>query len=200
MIEINLIAQKKSSRMPVVLGMDLNLFNVKAFAAALVLGYGVKIILGMTWESDYNSLIKKTESVKKEIEDFEEKTKGTKDLQKVLKAYGKQMEKLKKREGIVEEVLKRRNNPRALLERLARNTPSDLWFTSLTIGSDNMLEIKGRSLSYKSIGDFSVMVGESRFMSGRKLELKSSETVEEKEGETSRRLEAFTLAGKVDSF
>lgn len=200
MIEVNLIAKKKTSRLPTLMGVDLNLINLKALGIAFVAGYAIKIFLEYSWENDYKTTVAAAEAVKQEIKEFDEKTKDTKDLKKVLDTYTKQMVKLKEREKVVEEVLKKRSNPRALFERLARNTPSDLWFTTLTILPDAMLEIKGRSLSYKSIGDFSVMVKDSRFFGGRKLELKASETVEEKEGESSRRVESFTLTGKVDSF
>lgn len=200
MIEINLIAKKKTSRLPVIMGIDLNLVNLKALVMAFVVGYACKIYLEASWDSEHKSTIDQTEALRTEIKEFDEKTKDSKDLKKVLEAYTKQMVKLKEREKVVDEVLKKRSNPRSLFERLARNTPSDLWFTSLIIFPDAMLEIKGRSLSYKSIGDFSVMVKDSRFLGGRKLELKASETIEEKEGETSRRIEAFTLVGKVESF
>ena len=199
MIEINLIAKKKVSRLPVILGIDLNVINFKALGLALVLGYLGKTYLESSWNSEIKAKEDATLNITNEIKEFDEKTKDSKELKKVLDAYTKQMAKLKEREKVVEEVLKRRNNPRALLERLARNTPSDLWFTSLTLTPEQVLEIKGRSLSYKSIGDFSVLVSESKFMNGRKLELKSSETVEEKAGETSRRVESFTLVGKVES-
>ncbi len=199
MIEINLIAKKKVSRLPVILGIDLNVINFKALLLAIVFGYLGKTYLEASWNSEVKAKEDATLNITNEIKEFDEKTKDSKELKKVLDAYTKQMAKLKEREKVVEEVLKKRNNPRALLERLARNTPSDLWFTSLSINSDQMLEIKGRSLSYKSIGDFSVLVSESKFMNGRKLELKASETIEEKEGESSRRVESFILVGKVES-
>lgn len=200
MIEINLIAKKKANRLPVVLGIDLNIINLKALLISLVLGYGVKFFIETTWDSEFEQVQASVENVKVETKKYDDKLKESQELKKVLEVYLKQMTKLKEKEKVVSEVLSRRNNPRSLLERLARNTPNDLWFTSLSIDPAQMLEIKGRSLSYKSIGDFSVMAGESRFMSGKKLELKSSETVEEKDGDSSRRVEAFTLVGKIEAF
>ena len=200
MIEINLIAKKKATHLPVILGIDLNLINFKAVLIVTVLCFAAKSYFEMTWGGELKDLQNQIETTTAESKKLDEQTKSSNDLKKQLDAYQKQIVKLQDRSKVVEEVLKTRNNPRALLERLARNAPSDLWFTTLILDDQRNLEVKGRSLSYKSIGDFSVLVGESRFLNGRKLELKSSETVEEKDGDYSRRVESFTLAGKVESY
>ena len=59
------------------------------------------------------------------------------------------------------QIVNLRSNPRKLLERLARNTPTDLWFEYLKIDGDKKIQILGSAFSYKDIGDFIISANES---------------------------------------
>ena len=92
-----------------------------------------------------------------------------------------------------------RSNPRKLLERLARNTPTDLWFEYLKIDEKRKILISGSAFSYKDIGDFIISANESQFF-GKTLSLTDSTTKKEKIQGTTINVEKYKVEGQIQKF
>ena len=116
-----------------------------------------------------------------------------------LEAFNKQVEILKERKNYVPQIVNLRSNPRKLLERLARNTPTDLWFEYLKIDGDRNIQILGSAFSYKDIGDFIISANESQFF-GKTLSLTDSSTKKEKIQGTAINVEKYKIEGKIQNF
>ena len=114
----------------------------------------------------------------------------------MLDAFDKQVESLKQRTGQVEKVINMKNNPKMLLERLARDVPEDVWFETLKISADSKITINGSSSSYKSIGTFITSSNDAAFF-GKTLGLISSDTKSIKLDGQQVRIENFKVEGKV---
>jgi Tfp pilus assembly protein PilN len=116
-----------------------------------------------------------------------------------LEAFNKQVEILKERKSYVTQIVNLRSNPKKILERLARNTPSDLWFEYLSISSDRKIVISGSAFSYKDIGDFIISANESQFFA-KSLSLTDSSTRKEKIQGTEINLEKYKIEGNIQKF
>lgn len=196
MIEINLIEKKKAFKAPVVLGIDLGQLPWKMFIFAYIVGILPQGFVQSQFDDEtavkreeVDALVRKKNQLQSEIN----KNKG---IREQLDAFNRQIEKLKKRSGQVDEILKLKTNPRYLLEKIARSTPEELWFDSLKIDQDNNLEIKGGSQSFASIGEFIQVLNESVFFEGS-LQLKTSNTEEVKDKGNTYRQESFLITGKI---
>lgn len=199
MIKINLVAQKKPFRLPVILGIDLNLINLKMVIISYIIYQGSVAFLTEKFENDTQVVKAEVESLENQLRNLKRENKGNESVKAMLEAFSKQVESLNAKSNQVEEVIKLRKNPMAMLERLARGIPADLWLTSLKVSLEDKVTIVGQSVSYKSIGDFINSSNESRFF-GRTLGLTNSETIEEAYDEQKVRLEKFTIEGKVTDY
>ncbi|KKQ78894.1 MAG: hypothetical protein UT01_C0057G0007 [Candidatus Daviesbacteria bacterium GW2011_GWA1_38_7] len=113
--------------------------------------------------------------------------------------FNNQVAKLKERSTQVEQIIKQRTNPNKILERVARNIPEDMWLTELFVDGDRKVSIHGMSTSYKSIGNFIILLNESLFF-GKSLTLSDSKTEEDKDEGAGKRIEVFTIQGRVESY
>jgi Fimbrial assembly protein (PilN) len=199
MIKINLLAQKKPFKLPVVLGFDLNQINLKMVIASYIIYQVGFNFLNAKWEADSLAVKTETEQLEAQLRSLKKENKGNESVKAMLEAFGKQVESLSARSNQVEEVLKMKKNPMELLERLARSLSEDIWFNTLKIGVDDKILITGNSISYKSIGDFINASNESKFF-GKTLGLSNSETKEETFDEQKVRLETFIIEGKITDY
>jgi hypothetical protein len=66
MIEINLISEKKSLALPIILGIDFNQINLKLIIIAIVVSFLPDAIFKEDWIKEKEALEKRVEKVKKE--------------------------------------------------------------------------------------------------------------------------------------
>ena len=132
MIEINLLEQKKPFKLPVVfLGLDLATINYKALLLTGVVYFLPEPLLYNDWATEIQEKQQVVSGLKQKRELLNKKIKGQKDIEKKLDAFNKQIEILKNRSAQVEKIIRRRTNPKLALERLGRDIPKDMWFSSL---------------------------------------------------------------------
>jgi hypothetical protein len=196
MIKINLLVQKKPFRIPVILGIDLAQINFKLVIIAYIVYQAGLSLLTAKWENEAQAIKAEVEKLETQLRNLKRDNKGNESVKAMLDAFSKQIEAINAKSAQVESVVKMKKNPMELLERLARNTPEDLWFNSLKIGADDKILITGSSVSYKSIGDLINSSNESKFF-GKSLGLSSSETKEETYDEQKYRVETFIIEGKI---
>ena len=199
MIKINLIEQKKPFKMPVVLGIDLSTINLRLIIAAMVVSYMPGIFLYPDWEEEKVLKENKIKALNVRLRKIKRKIKKNSKAKLELEAFNLQVEKLKQRRSYVTQIVNLRSNPKKLLERLARNTPTDLWFEYLKIDSDKKITISGSAFSYKDIGDFIISANDSQFF-GKTLSLTDSETKKEKIQGSLINLEKYKIEGQVQNF
>ena len=199
MIKINLIEQKKPFKMPVVLGIDLSTINLRLIIAAMVVSYMPGIFLYPDWEEEKVLKENKIKALNVRLRKIKRKIKKNSKAKLELEAFNLQVEKLKQRRSYVTQIVNLRSNPKKLLERLARNTPTDLWFEYLKIDSNKKIIISGSAFSYKDIGDFIISANDSQFF-GKTLSLTDSETKKEKIQGSLINLEKYKIEGQVQNF
>ena len=199
MIEINLLEQKKQFKMPSVLGLDLTQLNLKMLGFAIVFAYIPEIFLIDYFDDQNKELDVVIEAKGKIITKYAKELRGSKEIQKKLKAFNQQVKKLKERSALVDKIFAQKTNPKRVLEKIARSVPEDLWFNTLIINEDKSVEIKGAANSYKSIGNFISLANDSAFFSST-LMMADSKTATEKIGVRETRVETFEIKGKVLTF
>ncbi len=184
--------------MPVVLGVDLAKINYKKIIIAIVISYLPEYLYYPTMVDEVTAKNAEIESLKQELAKIQADIKGNEAVKNQLEAFNKQVERLKERSEQVEKIIKTRTNPRKIMERIARNMPEDMWLKTLEISKDKKMTMDGLSSSYKSIGNFIVLLNESSFF-GKSVTLADSKT-EEDAAQKTRRLEFFKIVGTVDSY
>ena len=199
MIKINLLEQKKPFKMPVILGVDLSNLNLRLVAAALIVSFFPETFIYPDWEEERNKEEAKVKNFNKRLRKLRKIIRKNSKAKLELEAFNKQVEILKERKSYVTQIVNLRSNPKKLLERLARNTPSDLWFEYLSISSDRKIVISGSAFSYKDIGDFIISANESQFFA-KSLSLTDSSTRKEKIQGTEINLEKYKIEGNIQNF
>ena len=199
MIKINLIEQKKPFKMPVILGVDLSIVNLRLIIAAIIVSYMPEIFLYPDWEEKKSIKENRIKSLNVKLRKIKRKIRKNSKAKLELEAFNLQVEKLKQRRSYVTQIVNLRSNPKKLLERLARDTPTDLWFEQLIIDKEKKITISGSAFSYKDIGDFIISANESQFF-GKTLSLTDSETRKEKIQGSLINLEKYKIEGKVQKF
>ena len=198
MIEINLIPQTKTFKMPTVLGVDLAVINFKVLIASYIIcWFAESYVLEMfeTEKSEKNQMIEKMTA---ELEEIRSSLRGTANLRQELEAYNKQVERLKERSTQVGLIINEKTNPRPLLETIARTLPADMWADRVEISDDKKILIVGGADSYSSIGNFIISANETTYFDN--LVLSSSTTAEILDGGVLRRIESFEVRGDIASF
>jgi len=199
MIEINLIEQKKPFKLPTVAGVDLSKVNFKIIAIAYLLTYIPDYTIYTSWQEELVSIDQEKEVLRAKLSKLEEEVRGNDIVKKQLEQFNNQVSKLKERSSQVEQIIKARTNPNKILERVARNIPEDMWLQEISIDNEKKITIQGFSTSYKSIGNFIILLNESLFF-GKSLTLADSKTNEDGDAGAGKRVEVFTIQGRVDSF
>ncbi len=199
MIAINLIEKKNTSKPVVVLGVDVRTINFKLFFVAIVIFYVPKNYFLSTWAEEIRSLDKQIEILDAQSKQAREDLRSFDGVKQELESYKKQIDKLKERSTQVDKILKEKTSPKRLLERMARVSPTDLWFDELRINDDQSFFLRGGADSYKSIGDIIVTLNETPYFNNS-LNLVKSETKTEVEGGRELRHESYEINGNVTSY
>lgn len=200
MIEINLLNKKKGIELPVVLGIDLNQINWKFLFVAYMLTYTPGWFLKPEFDKEIQVVEAEIQILQKSLRKIKKDIGKNTNVEEQLVAFNRQVQKLKRRSSQVEEIIQDKTNPRKLLERIARDIPTDMWFKDLVITSTRTIEINGASESYKSIGDFIISANDSQFF-GKSLILTGSNTQTEKMPDGSeRRVEQFNIKGNIRAY
>ena len=199
MIKINLLEEKKPLKIPIILGIDFSQLNLRLVAAAFIISWLPETFIYPDWEQERINEEKKLKILNKTLRRVKKIIKKNSKNKSELEAFGRQVEILKERKNYVIQIVNLRSNPRKLLERLARNTPNDLWFEYLKINKEKKILINGSAFSYKDIGDFIISANESQFF-GKTLSLTDSTTKKEKFQGTSVNVEKYKIEGQIQNF
>lgn len=199
MIEINLISNKKSFKMPVVLGVDFADVKLKFFLLAAIVHYIPEMFIYEEFKAKEEIERKSILKVKEVFTKLKREMKPHRNLKRKLDAFNLQVQKLKDRSKQVDKIISAKSNPKFLLEGIARNIPTDVWFNKLNIDSKNNILIEGSAISYKSIGDFIISTNDTGFF-GRSLNLSDSKTKEVRHEGQKVRVQSYTIKGQIKSY
>lgn len=204
MIKINLIKEKKPFKLPVLFNiLDLSLLNFKFIILFFFIYYVGSMFLDSTLEKKLNIQRDEISKLNTQLSKLTKEIGSNQELRDKLDAFNQQEQKLIERTKVVKKILDERTNPMKLLERIARNTPDDLWLEKISIGSEANngvgITIEGKALYYKSISEFVNLVNSSSFF-GKTLSTTYSGTVAPARESDGARVEAFTVKGRVVTF
>lgn len=199
MIEINLIAQKKPFRLPVIAGMDLNDINFKACIIIYILFIVAEYGITTTYQNRLSENEKKVAILRAKANKLKKELKGNDDIKQRLDAYYSQIDKLKERSKQVQKILDFRKNPVKVLEKIGRIIPEEVWIEKLSITENDKINLEGEATSYKGIGDFISAANEAAFF-GRTLNLQDSKTEDKTYDAQQVRIEIFKVEGKIKSY
>jgi hypothetical protein len=199
MIKINLIEQKKSLKIPVVLGIDLTKINYKFLAFALAISFVPEKFIFPRFDSISQEEEQKILAIQKESKSLTKRLRENKGLQKKIDDTEKKISELKLKTRQIEKILKIKTNPKPALERVAKDIPMDLWLTSLALTESQNIIINGLSYSFKSISNFLSLINDSKFFN-RSLGVSDSKTLVEKFRGKKRRVESFSIKGKMNVY
>lgn len=195
MIKVNLIGSRKKRKLPTVLGVDLNTLNFKLIILAYILGVlGESYVQGIIEEkkssvqAELTTLTETNDRLQKEVAKFD-------NTREELKDYNDQVERLRERSKQVTAIINQKTNPKPVLEQIAKTLPEDVWLESLEIGDGNNIRISGGSESYVSVGNFIMSANGTTYF--KNLNLADTDVREEGQGLNSRRIETFTIEGKI---
>jgi len=199
MIEINLVARRKAAAQSSLSGINLSKANWKLIIAFAAIYFIVPYYLENTWKEEADAQQQERDKLQKEVSKLSQEITKNKDVKEMLSQFAAQEKKLKSRTDLVNEIIKTKINPEKVLERVARDIPTDVWIDELVIAQDKTITITGQAITYKDIGDFTVRANESKFF-GKSLMLKNaaSEEIQLKGGK--KRVEKFTIAGQIVAF
>ena len=196
MIEINLLPGKKDFRLPEIMGLDLNYFNIKMLLILLFV-HAITVPLGKDLMENYLLKYKAKEEeknllLKKAIDDG----RASKEVQDKVDLLNQQEKKLKGKLDVVKQILKIKKNPLGIMLFITKNIPSDIWLTKMEIESDNLI-LEGGSTSYKGIGIFIDSLQGAIFFGNSVKLLDSKTTIDEKTG---KRAEVFKIGAQISRY
>ena len=199
MIKVNLIPQPKKFKIPVVMGLDIKMFNFKL----LFVAYLFTLIPSYVQEYYFDKEIQKVDAVIQEtnkiIRSLNKSLNKNKNIRKMLGAFDKQIKSLRSKEAQVSAIIKKRTNPMKVLLHFSRSIPEDTWFETIDVRG-KVFKGTGGSISYKSIGDFIDGLNDSIFFN-KSVRLKKTETQKIKKDEiTEIRVEKFEISGTIERF
>lgn len=181
------------------MGMDLTQVNLKMMGFAILFAYIPEIFIQDYFKETLQELDQQIEAKNKIVSKYRKELRGSKAVQEKLKAFNRQVKKLKERTQLVDKIFKEKTNPKKVLEKIAKSVPEDLWFDTLSIKEDKSVQIKGAANSYKSIGNFISVANDSPYFSST-LMMADSKTATETVGSRETRIETFEIKGKVMNF
>jgi Tfp pilus assembly protein PilN len=198
MIKINLIAQKKKGKLPIILGVDLAQINFKAIAIIWALCLLPEYFLPSFFSSETVTLNNEIEKLNTDFTALEKELMSNEALAAKVAMFTSQLEKLNTRTKQVELVIKDKMNPTRFLEKIVRNIPDEVWFDELIIKSDKSFSLKAFSSNYKSIGDYLAYLKSSPFFQGNigLMETKTEADIIDK----AKRVERFQIDGTIQTF
>ena len=198
MIKINLIAQPKKFKIPVVLGLDIRMFNFKMLFVVGLISFTPEVLQKFYFEIELAKINTKISFYKKELSKYNKILKKNRLLKKKIEAFTIQADKLKERERQVLEVIKQRTNPFKVLVKLAESLPIKVWTSRIKLDRD-AITVNGLATSYKSIGEFIDTLNDSIYFS-KTIRLKKTESITKKVNRDEFRVEKFEIVGKILRF
>ena len=199
MIELNLLEKKQPFVLPTVLGIDLNVINLKMLAIALVIYYLPGTINGIIFDDKINENQEQMDQLVRQNNILSAEITKDADIKAQVDAYKSQVVRLQKRSTQVDEILKNRTNPKKILEKIARSIPDDVWFNGLEINEKNEILIRGGAYTPRSIGEFISVINDSPYFGGS-----ITPTMQENKKEVidgiSTNYESYELKGKIINY
>lgn len=198
MIKINLLVQPKKFKIPVVMGLDIRMFNFKMLFVAWILSYAPEVMQSLYFDVQKVDIEKKVEHQRAELTKYNKILAKNKNVKRKIEAFDRQAKKLKEREAQVLEIIKERTNPFKVLVKVARSLPDEVWTDGIKI-SEGQMEIRGYAISYKSIGELIDTLNSSIYFS-KSIRLKKTESVQRMVGREEFRIERFDISGNITRF
>ena len=198
MIKINLIEAKKQ-RAQISSSVDFSQVNKKMLLISFLVYLITSYVTPLVWQWKINEANSEIATLDRQLASIKESTGQNKDARESLQEYKDKIPELEKLSTTVDELTSTAINPLKILEMIAKNTPSDLWFTMLEINKDRHFNINGLASSYKSIGDFMGRVNDTPFFS-QSLNLADSKTLTQQHGSETIRLEEFFIEGSIRTY
>ena len=195
MIEINLSPKEKTLDITNVGGINLSLINVKMIVISILLLYLPEPYLIDFYKDKVDAIDKKVRELNGEKRRINVKLQEVREIEKQVEVLNAQEGELKKKIGIVESIVAKRQNPFKILKYIAENTPKDVWFSELII-NDKSLEIKGYTSSWKSMTSFFESLKTSIFFS-RNVEFQQTQDGKDINGQ---RVESFSVRANIERF
>lgn len=199
MIELNLLEKKQPFVLPTVLGIDLNIINLKMLGVALVIYYLPGTINGIIFDDKITEVQAQLDQLNQQNSKLEKEIEKDADIKNQVSAYKTQVTRLQKRSNQVDEILKNRTNPKKILEKIARSIPEDVWFNSMYINEKNEILIKGGAYTPRSIGEFISVINDSPYFGGSITPTMQENKKESLDGIQSN-YESYELKGKIINY
>lgn len=199
MIELNLLEKKQPMQLPTVLGVDLNTLNFKMIIFSVIVYYVPGIFIDSHFQELNAEIQTALDQVTSENSKLAAELKKDENIKTQLSAYKAQVEKLKSRSAQVDEILKRRTNPKKILEKIARSIPEDLWFNEMEINDKNEVTIYGGSYTPRAIGEFITIINDSPYFGGSIIPSKQENKQEMIDG-INTSYESYELKGKIINY
>jgi hypothetical protein len=198
MIKINLIAQPKKFQIPVVMGLDIRMFNFKMLFIVWLFSYTPDLIQKFYFDIETKKVDEKMATHKFQIKKYNKILKKNKNIKRKIEAFDRQAEKLRERERQVLEIIKERTNPFKVLTQIAKSMPENAWAQEINIDRSD-LTINGLAVSYKSIGELIDTLNDSIYFS-KSVRLQKTESMQQKINKEDVRIEKFTISGEIVRF
>ena len=199
MIELNLLEKKQPFVLPTVLGIDLNIINLKMLGIALVIYYLPGTINSIIFDDKIIEVQSQLDQLNQQNSKLEKEIEKDADIKNQVSAYKTQVTRLQKRSNQVDEILKNRTNPKKILEKIARSIPEDVWFNSMFINDKNEILIKGGAYTPRSIGEFISVINDSPYFGGSITPTMQENKKESLDGIPSN-YESYELKGKIINY
>lgn len=193
MIEVNLIGGKKVFKLPVFMGIDLNLINIKWIIVVYVLSLFRPVLEGQ-WVKNKEQMEKKLTDARNDLEKVKKEGSKLDGLKQEIEALDSQEKRLNEKLSVVKKIIKIKKNPMSILLFVAKNIPVDAWLKAIEIDNDQ-LTITGEALSYKSIAQFIESLKDSIFFEAASIKLVDTGT--RNEDNSNKRLEFFKLKAVI---
>jgi Tfp pilus assembly protein PilN len=195
MIEINLSPKEKTLDITNVGGINLSLINVKMIIVSILLLYLPEPYLIDFYKEKVDAIDAQVRDLNKEKRRINVQLREVREIEKQVEVLNAQEGELKKKIGIVESIVAKRQNPFKVLKYIAENTPKDVWFSELII-NDRSLEIKGYTSSWKSMTTFFESLKTSIFFS-RNVDFQQTQEGKDINGQ---RVESFSVRANIERF
>lgn len=195
MIKINLSTAQKSVDISNVGGFDFTRIKIKALILVIVLIYVPDFVLLPMWEEEIATLNQDLATKQSELSRLKRKVTKSQDLEKQIRELKAQEDNLGKKLTAVKQAISEKRNPSNILLYLAKNIPKELWIKELTITGD-VMNIKGESFDYTSIGNFINNLKSSVFIKDANISSTSSNV---RAGDK-KRIESFDVKFTIGRF
>jgi hypothetical protein len=195
MIKVNLFVGKKPVDLASLGGFDLSKLNLKYLAIAIGLSYLPDFYFYDMFQEQITANDQKMSGFSKKYGEIQTETKALDNIQKQVDALERLEKNLQEKLVVVKEIFKKRSNPMNIMLYIAKNTPEDLWLTELMV-ENNIIQIKGESKDYKSIGLLIENLRNSIFFR-KDIKLEGSTTQMKENGD---RVEVFLVRGVILSY